>query len=439
MTNPLLVTTTTRTVPVDGLGDVRVTVTERGHGRPVLLLHGGAGPQSVAGFADQLAATTAVRVLTPTHPGFGGTPRPADLAGIAALATTYLALLDELDLREVTVVGNSIGGWIAAEMATRTTPGSVPRVARLVLVDAVGIEVPGHPVVDFFSLTLDQVADLSYHTPDAFRIDPSTMSTEQRAAMAGNREALAGYGGTAMTDPGLRARLARITVPSLVVWGESDRIVTPEFGRAFAAAIPGARFQLLPKTGHVPQLESPALLLDAVVDALRDPIGVPTLVSIVGPDDGEVLLSGPIRMRILEDGATTAHRLGIGEITLAPHTVGPAQHRHGQHDEGFYVVSGTARFTVSLDSYDAPQGTLVVVPPGAPHTFANATDGVTVLLNTFTPDLYVSYFRDLRDLAAGGSAPDDATVAGVMARYATEPSTEYASAAVTGGSAVPVR
>jgi uncharacterized RmlC-like cupin family protein len=90
-----------------------------------------------------------------------------------------------------------------------------------------------------------------------------------------------------------------------------------------------------------------------------------TGVSIVGPDDGEVMLPGPVRMRILEDGSTTSHRLGLGEITIAPHTEGPLQHRHAQHDEGFYVVSGTARFTVGEKSHDAGAGTLVMVPPGS--------------------------------------------------------------------------
>src|SRR5215469_17402050 len=85
-----------------------------------------------------------------------------------------------------------------------------------------------------------------------------------------------------------------------------------------------------------------------------------TEVSIVGPGGGEVALAGPTRVRILEDGSTTSHRLGIGEITIAPHTSGPRQHRHAEHDEGFYVVSGTARFTVGGTSYDAAAGTLVM-------------------------------------------------------------------------------
>ena len=165
--------------------------------------------------------------------------------------------------------------------------------------------------------------------------------------------------------------------------------------------------------------------------------------SIVGPDGGEIVRLGPATVRILEDGATTGHRLGIGEITVAPHSSGPPQHRHARHDEGFYVVSGTARFTIGATVHDAPAGTLAMIPPGAPHTFANPGDEPLVLLNTFTPDLYVQYFRDLGELAgagadsggasggASGGGPGGAplaaeTVAQVMSRYATEVSDEYA-------------
>ena len=148
--------------------------------------------------------------------------------------------------------------------------------------------------------------------------------------------------------------------------------------------------------------------------------------SIVGPDGGESIQLGPTRMRILVDGSTTNHRLGMGEITLAPHTDGPPQHRHARHDEGFYVVSGLARFTVGTESYDAPAGTLVMLPPGAPHTFANPTDGTTVLLNTFTPDLYVQYFRDLRQMIADGHDLNETALIDAMRRYATEPATDFA-------------
>ena len=149
-------------------------------------------------------------------------------------------------------------------------------------------------------------------------------------------------------------------------------------------------------------------------------------VSLVDPAGGEVVHLGPTTMRILEDGSTTDHRLGIGEITVAPRTDGPPQHRHAGHDEGFYVVSGTARFTVGATTYDAPAGTLAMIPPGAPHTFANPTDEPLVLLNTFTPDLYVQYFRDLREMIERGGTLTPEATGRVMSRYATEVTTEYA-------------
>ncbi len=149
-------------------------------------------------------------------------------------------------------------------------------------------------------------------------------------------------------------------------------------------------------------------------------------VSVVAPDSGEVIVLGPAQIRILEDGRTTAHRLGIGEITLEPHGEGPPQHRHAEHDEGFYVVSGTARFTVASTVYDAPPGTLVMVPPGAPHTFANPGDEPLVMINTFTPDLYVQYFRDLRDAATDGWPPTPETTAEIMSRYSTVPAANLA-------------
>jgi pimeloyl-ACP methyl ester carboxylesterase len=253
-------TATTHSLTVSDLGQVALTVDERGDGRPFLLLHGGGGPQSVAGFAALLSTAEHARVLSPTHLGFGGTVRPDALDSIAKLAMLYAALLEQRDLRDVSVVGNSIGGWIAAELALRAPS----RLSSLILVDAVGIAVPEHPIVDFFSLTLDQVAQLSYHDPDTFRVDPATLSAEAQTLMAGNRAALAVYGGTAMADPTLRGRLAGLTMPTLVLWGESDRIVDPDYGRAYAEAIPGAGFEVLPATGHLPQIETPEQLLRAV-------------------------------------------------------------------------------------------------------------------------------------------------------------------------------
>ena len=236
-----------------------MNLTEYGAGRPVLLLHGGGGPQTVEPFAELLAEALGRRVVVPTHPGFGGTTRPEELTTIAGLAREYAGLLDELDLTDVTVIGNSIGGWIAAELALLQSP----RVSALVIVDGVGIEVPGHPVVDFFSLTFPEIAQRSYHDPERFRIDPTALPPEAQAVLAGNRAALAVYA-EKMVAPELSERLREIAVPTLVVWGDADRIADPDYGRAYAAAVPGARFELLPQTGHLPQLESPDLLIDAL-------------------------------------------------------------------------------------------------------------------------------------------------------------------------------
>jgi pimeloyl-ACP methyl ester carboxylesterase len=257
-------TTTTHTLNPAGVGPVDVTADEHGEGRPFMLLHGGGGPNTVAGFGEMLATTRDVRVISPTHPGFGGTPRPEALTSIRQLAALYVAMLDDRELTGVTVVGNSVGGWIAAEMALLGSP----RVSGVVLIGAAGIEVPGHPIAEFFSLTIDQVFQLSFHNPDPYRVDPSTLPEAAQAVAAGNRVALAVYAGTAMSDPTLVERLSTVDVPTLVLSGDSDRIVDPDYGRAYAAAIPNARFQLLKDTGHMPQIETPDQVLRAIFDWL---------------------------------------------------------------------------------------------------------------------------------------------------------------------------
>jgi pimeloyl-ACP methyl ester carboxylesterase len=252
---------TSNTIDIAGIGPVELTVEERGEGQPYLVLHGGAGPQSVAAFAQLLAEKGGSRVVTPTHPGFGGTTRSERLDSVAKLAVLYAGLLDGLGLEDVTVIGNSVGGWIAAEMALL---GSA-RISRIVLLDAVGIEVEGHPVADVSGLSVPEIQALSFHDGTALRVDPTTISDAQKAIMAANGAALAVYSGSsAMADPTLLGRVSGITIPTLVLWGESDRIVEPAYGRAYAAAIDGARFEVLPATGHMPQMETPDLVLDAI-------------------------------------------------------------------------------------------------------------------------------------------------------------------------------
>ena len=233
---------------------------DRGTGRPLLLLHGGAGPRSVIPFADRLVEAGGTRVIVPTHPGFSGTERPATMQTPANLAERYLALLDELGLDDVTVVGFSMGGWVASEIAVRADP----RVSRIVVVDGIGITVDGHPVADVSGLSQPEIAALSYHDP-SLAPNPATLTDEQRAEFISNIAAVVSYSGDPTVNSGLSARLGEVGVPALVIWGESDGIADADYGRAYAAAYPHGRFELLKETGHMPQIEQPEALAAAIL------------------------------------------------------------------------------------------------------------------------------------------------------------------------------
>jgi pimeloyl-ACP methyl ester carboxylesterase len=259
------VATTARTIDL-GNG-LQVTLGEHGDagssaGEGVLLLHGGAGARSVAGLAAALSQHA--YVVTPTHPGFDGTPRVPWLDSVADLADAYLDLLEELALEAVMVIGNSVGGWIASEMALHDIGG---RVASVVLLNATGIR-PDHPaqVTDIRNLPPAAVGKLAFHNP-ALRPDPAALTDEQRAAVAANQQALAFYAGEDfLFAPKLRRRLHRVTVPVLVAWGEQDGVLSSEYGRAYAAAFPNGRYQPIAEAGHFPQIEQPGALLAAIGD-----------------------------------------------------------------------------------------------------------------------------------------------------------------------------
>ncbi len=226
-----------------------LTIRQQGAGRTILLLHGGAGPGSVAGLMAGLAAGG--HVIAPVHPGFAGSERPAALASVAALADLYARFVTDAGLAEVTLVGASIGGWIASELALRIGD----RLRGIVLVNAVGIRVPGVTVADVFTLAPPDMARLAFHDPS--RLPPP--SEEQRAAQPGNMAALRAYdAGMGMGDPTLAARLSAVTCPALVIWGESDGIAPVAYGRAYAQALPGGRFAPVAAAGHLPQIEQPA-------------------------------------------------------------------------------------------------------------------------------------------------------------------------------------
>jgi len=230
--------------------DVPLTVAEAGAGRPVLVLHGGRG---LAGSAEEVAHLAAThRVLTPTHPGFEGTPRPNWFAGVDRLAETYMDLLDDLDLRDVVVFGSSFGGWIAAEMALRDRGH---RIGRLILMGAIGPVIPGHPI---------RVPSAPGSAPAERPSDAAEPPPPRAAASPGDFATMLAYTGPSLGDPGLLHRLGRVRVPVLLVWGEDDPVVTPDFGRAYAAAFAAARFVAIPGAGHIPTILAPAATLDAI-------------------------------------------------------------------------------------------------------------------------------------------------------------------------------
>ena len=240
-------------------GTLPVAWRDMGEGLPVLLLHGGAGPGSMMDLASGLAEL-GHRAVVPTYPAFDGRPRPDWFHRIDDLALMVLVLIEHLELMCVTVVGNSVGGWLAIETGLRASP----RVSRLILLNAVGLDPTpeGGGIVDPATLGAQELPFYAFHDPSrAFR----PADAEAAATMAANQQALRVYAGVPfMHDPTLRARLPHLSLPTLVLWGESDRIVTPTYGQQFGALIPSARFKIIEEAGHFPQIEQRARVLATI-------------------------------------------------------------------------------------------------------------------------------------------------------------------------------
>ncbi|SEO97573.1 alpha/beta fold hydrolase [Amycolatopsis saalfeldensis] len=257
--------TTSRTRTIDLADGLSVTVHEFGEntdGQAVLVLHGGAGPRSVAGLAT--AMSEHVYTVAPIHPGFDGTPRPEWADSYEDLAWAYLDLLDRLDLNGVMVIGNSLGGQIATEMALRDTRG---RVGCLVLLNASGPQPDDEAdIVDIRTIPPLEIGGLSFANA-AFRPDMTKLTDEQRAGLAANQKTQARYAGeNFLYDPKIRRRLHRVTMPVLVVWGEQDGIFTARYGRTYADAFPNSRFVPVEGAGHFPQIEQLGATLGAIGD-----------------------------------------------------------------------------------------------------------------------------------------------------------------------------
>jgi len=250
------------------VGGIPLAVLRRGAGNPVLLLHGLAPVDPGAPFLDLLARSAAI--IAPTHPGFGHTPRPHDFDTVYDLVHLYLDLLEQLPHDRVTLVGLSFGGWLAAEIAAARSR----RVARLVLVDAVGIKVSDREtadILDLFNTAPAEVQRRRWHDPATWAPDYDTMEDAALVALARSRDALCLYGWHPyMYNPQLARWLGRIGVPTLVLWGASDGVVTPAYGRAYSGLIPGARFEVIAAAGHHPEIEQPAAFVERLVTFLKE-------------------------------------------------------------------------------------------------------------------------------------------------------------------------
>jgi len=245
------------------IAGIETEIVERGTGRPLLFLHPEIGLDPNAPFIAKLAER--FRVVAPSHPGFGHSALPKGF-GVDDLAYFYLDLIETLDLRDIVLVGVTFGGWIAAEIATKSTE----RISHLVLANPVGIKTGGREhsdLADIFGLTQAELDERSFHDPSVAAFDPKAASEDEVFVRLRNRESAALFAWSPyMHNPKLAARLHRVRVPSLVLWGESDRIAPIDYGRAFAATLPDARFEPVAKSGRYPHLEQPELFARRIAD-----------------------------------------------------------------------------------------------------------------------------------------------------------------------------
>ncbi len=259
---------TTRSRETVKLQDARIEVERRGKGAPLLLLQSEEAYESDLALVDELAKRH--EVIIPWAPGYGKSTLPDSVTGIDDISYLYLDLLDRFDLTGVTVMGFSMGGWIAAEIATK----NCGRLDRLVLVDTVGAKFGGpfdRDIADIYYLPADEVRRLKFHdgTLDPLA-DMSALNRKHATAVARHRESTVKFCWEPyFHNPSLKYRLGRIQVETLVVWGAKDGFVRPKYGRAFARRIPGAQFVAIAKAGHYPHIEQSEIFLETIEEFLK--------------------------------------------------------------------------------------------------------------------------------------------------------------------------
>jgi pimeloyl-ACP methyl ester carboxylesterase len=262
-------------VAADPLADLEVV--RVGRGVPLLLLH---GPTPVAADLPFIAALSRhAEIIAPSHPGFGHSPRPEAFDSMYDLVRLYLDVLERLPYDEVVLAGLSFGGWLAAEVASVCSH----KIRRLILVDPVGVKLAARDERDITHLFNTPPAELesrSWHDASrrpngphglGWQMHVQDLTDEALVLLARDWDALCLYAWRPhLFNPHLKWWLHRIQVPTLVLWGASDRIVSIDYGRAYSNLIPGARFEVIPEAGHHPELEQPEAVVARVVAFLSE-------------------------------------------------------------------------------------------------------------------------------------------------------------------------
>lgn len=238
-----------------------------GAGPPLLYLHSAGGEVVWLPFFERLAEHFTVYV--PAHPGFAQSEGLDRIETIEDLVFHYVDVLDALGLEQPMVAGLSLGGWLAAELAVHHPR----RVRKLVLINPVGLKVDTAPVADIFAAFPVELRHLVFHDPESelarsFIPDEPTPEQLEATLKAGEATARVAWN-PFFYDPKLRDRLYRIRVPSLIVWGESDRLVSIDMGKAYQEGIAGARLVTIKACGHAPPFEQPDETASIITEFLR--------------------------------------------------------------------------------------------------------------------------------------------------------------------------
>jgi pimeloyl-ACP methyl ester carboxylesterase len=238
-----------------------------GQGEPLLILHGAGG--SPGWLQYQQALGQRFRVYVPDHPGFGTSDRPEWIESVPDLACFYLWALEDLGLARLRVIGFSMGGWLAAEMAVMC-----PQLfERLILVGAAGVKPLQGEIADIFLRSPNEVTAMMFHdptqAPEYEQLYGRELTADQQDLQARNREMAARLTWKPyMYDPRLPSLLRRLRLPTLIVWGQQDAIVPLSCAEVYQQSIRGSKLTLLERCGHAPQVEKPREFVRVVSEFL---------------------------------------------------------------------------------------------------------------------------------------------------------------------------